>query len=285
VRIAGNTTDGAITLRGEPNAATMPVITSNQNTEIFLVNVNYFALRDADFRNTNITKTASYVIRVNTSAVTGVSVSGIIANDAAENFYRAIGIGGPAMTVKRCSIGNCEDVGIASVQTGGGWLIAENSIFSCGSHGIQTSGNNFGVNIVRNIIRGNTGDGINFTGGTDGRDSGLFSDNVFFDNGGSGIEIASTTIALPNITNNIFSENGDRGIRSAAGGNQDAMSQIIDGNAYYNNTSGTTTGVTVETNAIELTSDPFEDTTTNNFNINNDAGGGADLRAATVVLP
>jgi hypothetical protein len=249
------------------------------------VSANYFALRFVDCRNTNATKTLSYVIRVNSSSNPGIAVEGVIANHATNKWFRAFGMSGSNMSIVRCSIGNCEDAGIASTATGGAWSILENTIFDCGSHGIVTSGANFGINVINNIFNGNGGDGINFTGGTDGRNSGVFKGNIFYDNTGSGVEIPSTTIALPHIVDNIFVENRDHGIRSAAGGNQKAMSQIIDGNAYYNNTSGETTGVTVETNKITLTADPFVNAAAGDFNINDTAGGGTVLRAATVVLP
>ena len=279
-------TNGPITVRGELDAVTKPILTFSANTDLFLVNASYFVLRDIELRNTNATKTLSYAVRVNTFTLIGTFISGITANHATDKWYRGIGIQGAGTKVTRCSIGNCVDSGVFVSSNGhGGWDIIENDVFSCGSHGFEISGQIFGINIVRNIIRGNTDDGINHTSYNDGRTKGLYSDNIIYNNGGSGIEIVSAALGLPSIINNIIANNGAYGIESAAGGNDDAMSQIIDRNAYYANTSGLTIGVSTETNAITLSASPFVDAAGGDFNLNNTAGGGATLRAETVVLP
>lgn len=57
-------------------------------------------------------------------------------------------------------------------------------------------------------------------------------------------------------------------------------------NAMYNNTAGAINNApTRAIGSITLTADPFVDAAGGDFNINNVAGGGADLRAATIVLP
>ena len=57
------------------------------------------------------------------------------------------------------------------------------------------------------------------------------------------------------------------------------------GNADGNNTSGETSGIASGDNDITLTADPFVDASSDDFNINDTAGGGALLRAATVTMP
>jgi hypothetical protein len=54
------------------------------------------------------------------------------------------------------------------------------------------------------------------------------------------------------------------------------------GNAYYNNTVGYPPSM--GSASINLTADPFTDAASGDFSLNNDAGGGAVLRAITETL-
>lgn len=287
IRAGGSTTEGAVVIRGEANAAVKPIFTQSSNTTFFLVNANHIAIKDLEFRNTHPTKTISIAVFINSDTLQGILLSGLVINHVTDKYWKGVRLQGRSVRVFRCSIGSCVNVGIEQAA-GGGFEVLENTIFGCGSHGIHTGGGyTIGFSIRRNIIRGNTGDGINFRGtNNESRDHCTIDGNVIYDNGESGIEIATATVALPTIVNNIITENGDYGIKSSVGAAiDDALSQIVDHNAYHANTSGMTSGVSTEANAIELTADPFVNAAAGDFNINDTANGGALLRAATVVLP
>lgn len=55
-------------------------------------------------------------------------------------------------------------------------------------------------------------------------------------------------------------------------------------NAFGSCSSGNTTGLDFVIGSLALTADPFEDAPNDDFNLNNDAGGGAVLRAVTLDL-
>jgi len=57
------------------------------------------------------------------------------------------------------------------------------------------------------------------------------------------------------------------------------------GNADGNNTSGETSGIANGDNDLTLTADPFVNAAADDYNINDTAGGGTVLRAATVTMP
>tara|TARA_Y100000034_G_scaffold129727_1_gene186738 strand:- start:764 stop:2029 length:1266 start_codon:yes stop_codon:yes gene_type:complete len=63
----------------------------------------------------------------------------------------------------------------------------------------------------------------------------------------------------------------------------DNVGNLWDHNAWFNTTD--VSNVTKGPNAIDLTVDPFVDSSNDDFNINNTSGGGADLRAVTLEVP
>ncbi len=147
-----------------------------------------------------------------------------------------------------------------------------------------------GYTILFNIIDTNTGassDGIQFTFNN------LIQNNTIYGNGRHGLSGTSTTGGLEaTIKNNILESNGGWGLQlaSAAGWCADPA---WDGNAYYNNTSGTRNraddtstnpqnNVGAYTNVLDkiLSSSAFTNGASGDFSLNNTAGGGASCRAA-----
>jgi hypothetical protein len=114
---------------------------------------------------------------------------------------------------------------------------------------------------------------------------------VLYDNGGDGVEITgwNSFVSSLIITRNLFVNNGGYGLSfsnaSASATGVLAYGPDIDANAYYGNTSGERNDCPVGYNDITLTADPFVDSANGDFNINNTAGGGAALRAATLTMP
>jgi hypothetical protein len=175
-----------------------------------------------------------------------------------------------------------------------GQKILNNRIYSNGARGIESiSGQYFGITIDGNIVASNTTDGIHINNArTDSLGQAtLITNNVIYDNGGDGIEIANWNTANGSnvIRGNIITENGGFGLSfsnaSASANGVAAYGVYADYNAFKDNTSGNRNDVNAGANDITLTADPFVDAAGGDFNINNTTGGGADLRAATVVLP
>jgi len=133
-----------------------------------------------------------------------------------------------------------------------------------------------GAKVVNNIIADASGNGIEIVGKSDGA---IIEGNVVVDSGGDGIEIGCQAT----VKRNILQGNGAYGIHNADTHHDDYY--VADWNAFRNNTSGETSGIASGDNDITLTADPFVDASSDDFNINDTAGGGTVLRAATVTMP
>ena len=83
------------------------------------------------------------------------------------------------------------------------------------------------------------------------------------------------TDSLGGIRDCIFVSNTGYGINYTVAG----RTTLIYQNAYFGNGSGETTGINNEIDSITLASDPFVDSAAADFNIADNAGGGATLRA------
>jgi hypothetical protein len=117
----------------------------------------------------------------------------------------------------------------------------------------------------------------------------VFRGNVAYNNGGHGCLIASDFYVGNSIRSNIFSQNAGYGL--IAQNPVFPANAMMDGNAYYSNTSGArsnidgTTGIYAinpYTNVYDVTlsGDPFVDAANGDFRLNNTAGAGAACRAA-----
>ena len=142
------------------------------------------------------------------------------------------------------------------------------SSFNAGRYGLTTSHTVFMCDC---LFDGCGSYGIYATVGTRG-----FSvrKTVVSNSGGDGIR--SNTTAWPYVIEDcILSGNSGYGIINS---NSTNVEGSVYGNAFYNNTSGQTSGLTNQS-PITLTADPFVSAANGNFNLNDFPGGGNLLRA------
>ena len=169
--------------------------------------------------------------------------------------------------------------------------IAEyNHIIGC--DGVSSFGIAFDKNssfqIVRhNIIERCADIGIKWNAGNQGQQSAY--GNIIY-NCGIGISFAvsnTNNLATFDISNNIVTHSAGWGLDMGTVTEEELKyhSMIIARNAFYSNTSGSISRAVFEDNNIDLTADPFVDAANGDFNINNDAGGGALLRSQAVEIP
>ena len=124
----------------------------------------------------------------------------------------------------------------------------------CGSYGIYATVASRGFSVRKTVVSNSGGDGIR-----------------------------SNSVIWPYVIEDcILSGNSGYGIINS---NSTNVEGSVYGNAFYNNTSGQTSGLTNQS-PITLTADPFVDPTASppDFNLNADAGGGATLRANNYAL-
>jgi hypothetical protein len=109
-RRSGDTTSGSITLRGEPGAATLPILTWNTNDIALYPLGAYNHVHDLGLKNTNGTKTASEAIRMQSS--NGGNIRGVNFNpdnDSGNAWFRDINITGEAGVIEGCKFGLTAD--------------------------------------------------------------------------------------------------------------------------------------------------------------------------------
>lgn len=244
IRRPGDIVDGPITLRGDPDATTMPILTfSNNGTAIALIEDGQ-VLRDFELRNTNATKTASAGVSITNNQGANI-IDGLVMDHSTNRFWKGItgGAGVSFVTVKNCKIGNTASY---AIHAGGGtgstqsWLILSSYIYDTDSSGIVVS-QSAGNTVIENCIITNTGEeGIWFSNNP-GRV--YVTNNTINGNTNSGI-LFSGALALTShgvIKNNILSENGSYGINFSNAASYDGAILTLfelNNNATYLNVSG-----------------------------------------------
>jgi len=214
---------------------------------------------------------------------------GLVRNCKVSNFTSK----GIALTSNRSSVYRCEVTGGTAAATvgiiessGSGNIIAECYVHDNACTGITVGGQSGGV---RNLVTNNTGassDGIQSAAET------YVLNNTVYGSGRHGISLASTNgFEGFYCWGNLIASNGGYGLVPNQSAGQSADS-AYDGNAYWNNTSGTRSnaddvgavcpvnGVAPYVNSrdVILTADPFVAKASNDFRLNTTAGGGAACR-------
>ena len=113
--------------------------------------------------------------------------------------------------------------------------------------------------------------------------------NTAYHCGRNGFNFTASLFTRPIILNNIAASNGAWGLTI---GSAAAADQLADGNAYYNNASGTRQNFDApvfaanpqytNTRDVVLSVNPFNNSAAGDFGLNNTAGGGAALRNAGI---
>jgi hypothetical protein len=274
----GNTTNGRNRIEGyttTPGAMDgRPIITTATNsTRLWTPNdADYL-----DFYHLSMSNTAS------TRAAACENGSG---NTSPLYFYDCIFDGFTAVSTaflttnyrfKYCEIKNCTTGGI--LFTGGTVYLYGCSIHNNTGSGLNPSGSNL---YVKNcLIYDNSSYGINDSTTAAGRTLHLM-DSVIVGNGNSGLRIASAASNTGTIIvlNNIFGDNGGWNIE-CADVSDPLDSPINDNNFFFTSTSGDLSGWPAGRENVDsgTLSDPFVNSSTGNFTLNNTAGAGALIRA------
>lgn len=291
LRCNGSDSLGRIEIRGASGAATLPVLTFSNNGNALVFAGTGIYLHDFELQNTNATKTAS--VGINASGTfTGSRAERITISHATNKFWRGYD-SGARVSLIGCNIGHCAEIGVRCSGSTNFSLFTHNFVHDCGGRGMEFSGDVLGLVVAHNICTRNGSDGIAYTQADANNNRGAtFIGNICQGNTGDGFEVsgANSNHVLLRIFGHIFAGNGGYGLNFSSGTATAAWLSHkgvhVDSNAFYNNTSGhrTTNVDSIDTNSVDATADPFVDAANDDFNINNDAGGGASLRAATVTM-
>jgi hypothetical protein len=162
------------------------------------------------------------------------------------------------------------------IYTGGQYHVSRNYLHANVSTGIRAGGT-----IEGNLVTGTSGGP-----GIDAISLVTVSHNTVYGSSGNGITFSVNFTGIE-IKGNLLVQNGGYGIAFSAAGHP--ADPAYDGNAFYNNTSGTRgnmdsvsgmNAVTPYTNVLDviLTADPFVDKAGDDFRLNFVSGGGAQIR-------
>lgn len=270
-----------------------PTITANNNTFALLsCNANsYFEWKHL---------TLSY-----TGASRGIGATCNIGNSGHTHWYDCLwdgcsnaAIGGSAsftgVTLERCEIKNCTQAAAPAINTGAGFHAIHNYVHDNAGDGFGYSFSGTAV-FSHNIITGNGRYGIlENTGSGSNAGAHTFINNTIANNVSDGIRFTFDTVTglSPILVKNIFYNNG----ASSVGYNINwtnvnaaelmYLSLVNEFNAYYNNTGlGNRNNMGAGVGDVTLTGNPFTNTATGDWSLNNTAGAGAACRGISFTFP
>lgn len=159
---------------------------------------------------------------------------------------------------------------------------AEVQIIGCYIHHLRGDGiQMLGSTHVENcLVAKNVGNGINVTAAYTSGITGQITGNTIDDNDGHGITIADAdSISILTVYNNLITNHNQAskyGLTLGTGTTalNDRRKTFIDYNAYYNNTSNYN-AISAGDNDVSLSADPYTDASTEDWSLNDTAGGGA----------
>ena len=273
LRVSATSSEGFI-FRGADGASSKPVLTFSNSGDAISVYAQNTTIQNIELKNSATTTSSVIGIRLQNYS-TGTKIIDVKIDDSANNFHHAMYANGSVsgFSCDRCSIGNTASIGCyPRVVTGMSFSINRCSVFNCGSDGISHR-NYTSLSVTNCLIFGNAGYGINVYNG-----QAKIANNVIHSNS-KGIEL-SNTLSPSRVVDNLISSCG-----TAISVNSGTLNgfHLIDGNAFYNNTTNVLNHNRVS-NSITLTADPFADAANGDFNIADNYGGGQTLRAVNYTL-
>lgn len=264
---------GYQTTRGD-DTGTRPVLTSATNSvALITVGVDWHVFRNIKFTHTATTRGYGFHSSVASRnyAVFNCEFDGCLSANKSDNLgaeYSSY-----CIIISDCWIHDC---------TGYGLRLAGCVVTNCVVEGNAGGGILIGTfinslsSILDCLIVGNTGDGIDI----------LFTNTqhvyikncVIAGNSSDGMaDAGGYGITFGMLLNNIFFGNGGYGLNFPAGA---GSALLMINNAFKDNTSGQRSStVPAGENDITLTANPFTDSASGDYSLNNTAGGGALLRA------
>jgi len=274
LRVATGSMDGGFILRGQAGSVTKPVLTFTNQGYSFSFFASYATVQNIELKNSATTTSATVAFTSN-SYVTLPKLIDVDIHDPTDNYYTGVFVyasGSTGIVCEGCSVGNVDGVGIFPNVANAATSIVGCKIFNCGSYGFANAyGNVF--QFENNLVYGNGSHGLYIPQG-----AGYISGNIIANNTGDGINISNN---FARIHSNIIAGNANGIVRS---GTAIQGANSISRNAFYGNTTANVTGFSRSENEVLLTADPFVDAAAGDFNLNEDAGGGATLRSTNYTL-
>jgi hypothetical protein len=212
--------------------------------------------------NLNLTTSAA----TKTSAIGGSASVIVISRCTITGFTSAMGGGGGTLVVRDSLILNSTSVGLTATN----FLISNSVISGSGGAQLQTSGGQ--SLIVRSLIVDGAAEGFKATGV--GCVITLIQSTIA-NNAGSAVRLQSATSVSVFLESNIIFGNGGYGVENDSTQPLGLIAYANYGNALGSNTSGSYLRVPAGSADVALTANPFTNSGSGDYSLNNTAGGGA----------
>lgn len=258
IQLAGNGTDGRITIEGE-SETTVPVLTFSNNGNAFQFKVpnSGITVQNLECRNSNATKTSTLMVAVDDGTTNTDLIFRNIRSDHATDYFAKFF---STSNNRRIQIEDCFLNGRDSASAAGvlfyntSSVEVRNNVF-VGLYQQRHYFSHNGITVADNIFYSCTGsDGALVITGNDGGADVHVRNNVFYGNTGAGayFNLGATNNVWSE--NNIFEGNGGWGQQwVSTNADSEYRNHVCRNNHYYNNTSGTKTGGPTETGAVTST--------------------------------
>lgn len=263
------------------DGGTKPLLTTATNTvPLFtLISCPFFEWKNISFSNTAATK-AQGMVGLTTTSAGYWAYSDCIFDGFNNGIDSSTNSRGPNQIIlNRCTLKNCTLSSVSDSTSG--YINVSNSVFyNNTSAGYRWTSINQVPNFLtfyNNVFAKNATGFID--SGTTRTIAAIFLNNTFVDNTTVDISVAETTTSPQlTMTGNIF-YGSTTGVTFAFSGGIDKSVLLNDYNAYGANTTDRN-GLSAGLHDFTLTANPFVSRATQNYALNNTAGGGALLRAA-----
>lgn len=276
------TLQGYSTVRGDSGRATLQLSTNTGLTALAMTG-SFFTIQNMIIDGNSLGTS---------SGITFSTSAGAVINTTVKNCTtRGIGFTAGGAVILQCEVTGCSSAATGAITNGNaGGLFHQNYIHDNACPGISSgAGNDL---ISENIIANNTGASSDGYVSTSGGANAIH--NTIYGNGRHGINFTSNSGFEKIFYANILSNNGGFGINfSTTAGTRASL--LYDGNAFFNNTSGTTqnmndttvnkqNGVGPYVYAFNLTasSSPFVNAAGADWRLNQNGTGGGLFRGLSV---
>jgi hypothetical protein len=270
------------------SSASRPLITTATNSiNLFdTTGADYLAIRHLAFSNTAAVPGAyasgvGHAFCSRSGGANGLAVSDCVFDrfSTALDYDNVVNFGGNVF-LERVEVKNCVSQGLTLA---GQCVMDRCYIHDNGADGVKFAGAPNPLVVTNSVFAGNAGRGLYFgNSGTNSNQYRHLVNSTFRGNANAGVEFADNGYRLF-CHDNVFSGNGDYGVKlAAAQATASAVGQLSK-NAFYNNTNGAYLNCPPSPGDVTLTADPF--TSAADFGLNAAGGGGAACKGVAGQAP
>ena len=275
-----------LTLRAKSGAASRPIIQQTTNNNMLRTATAHasYVCQGLKFTNDAVTGVDAHILPHADTQLTMIDCV-IDTNGSGSDAAIYVKVGDTCISLIGCYVKHLWNYGLRCNQDDV-QVHVEGCVFDGGGTGFRAAairvGGDMGTSTIRNnLIFDGDGDGIQAE--PDYRASIQIVGNTIVDCSGDGITTQGTQLGgFGIIANNVIAFNGGYGLNGDTGATHiGLLAAFRDYNMYYSNTSGNYGGdASAGANDVALTADPFTNRASDDYTLNDTAGGGTACQGA-----